>query len=154
MAAVVQAALGTGSDDYATAHRVQQQTGRPMVVVVGAEWCPACRDMKRLTLPLLERRGLFRDVCVAEVDADREPGLARKLMSGGTIPQTIVFGRTPAGAWRRTVLVGRQSPETVEAAVRTVMAQAKPSDAPTETPASTVHTVAKPAVTDPQPMMK
>ena len=69
---------------YETAY--QQATtdnSRPLVVLVGADWCPACRQMKQAVLPQVERDGGLNRVAFATVNTDRDSTLARELMSGG-----------------------------------------------------------------------
>lgn len=113
-AAVLQAAvLSTGAQSYADAHQENVDTGRPLVVLVGAEWCPACRQMKNNIMPEVARRGLLKKVAFAEVNTDEERTLSRKLMSGGGIPQLVMYRKTSEG-WEREVLVGAQSPERIE----------------------------------------
>jgi len=105
--------LATGAETYADAHRKTAATGQPMVVMVGADWCPACQAMEQNIIPQVRQQGIFRRVTFAIVNVDRERELATQLTSGGPIPQLIVFHQTAAG-WRRRVLIGGQSVETVE----------------------------------------
>jgi len=98
-------ARSVSSGSYAEGYRQMQQTGRPLLVLVGADWCPGCRTMKNATLPALEKAGQLDDVIPASVNCDRESDLADQLMRGGTIPQLILFTRTKDG-WRRTQLTG------------------------------------------------
>ncbi|MFM2094938.1 MAG: hypothetical protein RIS70_2062 [Planctomycetota bacterium] len=93
------------SGNYAEGYRQMQETGRPLLVLVGADWCPGCRTMKNATLPALEKAGQLDDVIPTVVNCDRESDLADQLMRGGTIPQLILFTRTKDG-WRRTQLTG------------------------------------------------
>lgn len=114
VSAVLQVSLlTTGANTYADAHRVHAETGRPMVVLVGAEWCPACVQMKKSVLPRVARGGLLRRVAFAQINTDRDERLAKQIMRGGTIPQLVMYRRTADG-WRRHMLVGAQSPEDVE----------------------------------------
>ncbi len=106
-------ALATGAETYADAHRITAETGQPMVVMVGADWCPACQAMEQNIIPQVRRRGIFRRVAFATVNVDRERELATQLTSGGPIPQLIVFDKTTTG-WRRRVLIGGQTVEKVE----------------------------------------
>ncbi|HVX14591.1 MAG TPA: thioredoxin family protein [Pirellulales bacterium] len=113
--AMVQVSLiSTGANDYADAHKVHLETGRPMVLLVGAEWCPACVQMKNSVLPRVSRHGGLDKVAFAHVNADRDSRIAKSVMKGGTIPQLIMYRKTPLG-WRRHMLVGAQSPEKIEA---------------------------------------
>lgn len=103
----------TGTESYAAAHRLTATTGRPMVVMVSAEWCPACRKMEREVIPSVREHGVLRRVAFAVVDVDRQRELGRKLTRGGPIPQLLMFRRTTDG-WRLSRLVGGQDSRTVE----------------------------------------
>lgn len=117
LAAVLQAAiLTTGADTYADAHRAASTDGRPLVVLVGAEWCPACRTMKEGVIPQAKQQGLLDQVAFAYVNTDREPKIARQLMKGGAIPQLVVYHKN-GDRWTRTGLVGAQSLQTIESLV-------------------------------------
>jgi thioredoxin-like negative regulator of GroEL len=109
-----------------------------MVVIVGADWCPACQVMEQTILPQVRQRGGLRRVAFAIVNVDRERELATQLTSGGPIPQLIVFHQTTSG-WRRRVLIGGQTVETVESFIgeavqanvaATPKAPAKPAASP------------------------
>lgn len=115
------ATTGANAATYAEAHKVHSETGRPMVILVGAEWCPACVQMKERTLPRIAQRGLLRKVAFAQVNTDREERLAKRLMRGGTIPQLIMYRRTASG-WKRHMLVGAQNPEEIEAFINNGLA--------------------------------
>ena len=101
------------AETYTEAHRKTDETGQPMVVMVGADWCPACQSMEQNILPQVRKRGILRRVAFAVVNFDRERDLATKLTNGGPIPQLIVFRKTDSG-WNRRVLVGGQTVEQVE----------------------------------------
>lgn len=117
LALVIQAAVvGSADTSYKAAYERHKHEGRPLVVLVGADWCPGCRTMKHSVVPELKRRGDLADVAFAVVDTDREPELARKLMSGGSIPQLVVFHASPEGI-KRQGFVGAQSVSTVEAVI-------------------------------------
>ena len=113
-ATILQASIiATGANTYADARHETDRTGHPMVILVGAEWCPACVTMKNTVVPQAKRRGLLRNIAFAVVDLDRQRDLAQKLVKGGPIPQFIMFRKTREG-WLRRKLVGGQSLETVE----------------------------------------
>jgi len=132
--------LATGADTYADAHRINAETGRPLLVLVGADWCPACQQMSRSVVPQLERQGLLSKVAFAKVNTDREHTLAGKLMSGGSIPQLIMYQRTNEG-WRRRLLTGAQSAETVTAFVNREIEAAGRSSTPVKQPSTPVSAV-------------
>lgn len=120
-ATVVQTALMlTGADakaaeaeTYAAAQRVAEKTGKPMVIMVGTDWCSPCQTMKKTILPRVREHGLFRRVTFAMVNADRESELANEITGGGPVPQLVMFRKTTKG-WVRKKLIGGQSVETVE----------------------------------------
>lgn len=104
---------GLNVSSYAEAHRVCLETGQPMLVMVGAKWCPACKDMEKEVLPQVQRRGLLRKVVFTIVDFDRSPSLGDRLTRGGPLPQLLLFRRHNDG-WRVGRLIGRQDPAVVE----------------------------------------
>ncbi len=113
LTAVMQMALlATGTETYADAHKATTETGRPMVVMVGADWCAACQHMKQDVLPQVRSRGVLRKVAFAMVNLDQERELGSQLTRGGPIPQLLMYRRTKEG-WRLRRLIGGQSPETV-----------------------------------------
>jgi len=113
-ATLVYASLAAaGAETYAEAHRSSVQTGRPMVVMVGTDWCPPCQQMKKTVLPQVRQRGLLRKVAFACINPDRDSELAAKLTGGGPVPQLVMYRRT-ANGWRRRKLVGGQSVDAVE----------------------------------------
>lgn len=108
--------LADGAADYATAYRQTMADGKPLVVLVGADWCPGCRTMKYSVLPGMQARGQFHGVHLAYVSVDHQRELADRLMSGGTIPQLIVFSRRN-GKWHREQLIGAVDAEAVQAMI-------------------------------------
>jgi hypothetical protein len=75
---------------------------------------------------------MLEKVAFAVVNTDQERKLARQLMSGGAIPQLIVYHKTADG-WRRQSLVGAQSPSTIESMINRALeeSEAAPSSAET-----------------------
>ena len=108
------AVIAPASNDYDTAFKQTEETGRPLVVLIGADWCPGCRQMKYTTLPELEKKGGLRNVAFAHVNTDRQSELAGKLMRGSSIPQLVMFRKTDTG-WKRQQLTGAQSTSSIEA---------------------------------------
>ena len=111
---VAWANVANADGKYATAYRQSQKTGQPLLVLIGADWCPACVKMKEQIIPVLRNRGLLEQVAFAELDKDRSPKTAAKLMSGETVPQLVLFYRTAEG-WKRQRLVGAGSVATIDA---------------------------------------
>lgn len=106
--------LATGADSYDQAYQVTQETGKPLVILVGADWCPGCQTMRNTVMPQVASRGDLKNVSFAHVNTDRDGTLARQLMSGNLIPQLVMYTKTESG-WKIDRLVGAQSPEAVEA---------------------------------------
>jgi thioredoxin-like negative regulator of GroEL len=112
-AIILQAAVLSTGQTYAQAHKTTQETGRPLLVMVGADWCPACQQMKSSLIPQLRRRGILKKVSFTIIDTDEQEELADQIMSGGTIPQLIIYTKTDKG-WIRRQLTGGQSVGGVE----------------------------------------
>jgi thioredoxin-like negative regulator of GroEL len=116
------AVVGADAQPYTEAFKAAQASDQPLVVLVGAEWCPGCVTMKRSVLPGMVRRGKLREVQFTMVDADDDPALARKLMRGTSIPQLIVFSRSGEG-WQREQLTGPKAEAEVEAVIKRAIEQ-------------------------------
>jgi thioredoxin-like negative regulator of GroEL len=101
-------ASGANDHDYNLAYQESQLKGKPLMVIVGAQWCPACHTLKDTTIKELEASGQLNDVSVAVVDRDAQPQLASQLMRGQMIPQIIVFAKGNSGRWERSQLTGYQ----------------------------------------------
>jgi thiol-disulfide isomerase/thioredoxin len=102
---------------YPTAVKDAQAKQQPLLVLVGAQWCPGCQTMKQSVLPALARSGGLERVSYATIDTDREPQVAGRLMRGGAIPQLIVFSRQPDGAWHREQITGAASEREVQSLI-------------------------------------
>ncbi len=118
MTAILQLALATGASNppantYADAYKDTIENGKPLVILVGAEWCPACRSMKTSVMPTVASHGGLSNVAFACVNTDEQSGLAGKLLEGNMIPQLVKYEKTADG-WKLTRLVGGQSISTVE----------------------------------------
>jgi thioredoxin-like negative regulator of GroEL len=103
---------------YDQAYEAANKSKKPMLVLVSAEWCPACREMKNTTLPQLLRDGKLEGVSYTIVDVDEMPRLSSQLMRSTTIPQVVLCTPLSSG-WRRMYLQGNQSLEQVVELVRT-----------------------------------
>ncbi|MBX7168779.1 MAG: thioredoxin family protein [Pirellulales bacterium] len=123
------AVMAAPSTTYESAYTDHVQNGRPLVILVGAEWCPACQTMKRSIMPEFRRRGGLSRVAFAQVDTDRQGELASRLTHGGPIPQLIVFHRSRRGILRQK-LVGAQSIETLHRVVDQAVAATAEAEQP------------------------
>ena len=97
------AILATTTNNYETAYEQAAKQHKPLLVLVGADWCPACRTMKEDSLPVLEKKGDLSKLAFTMVNADDQPKLARQLMDGNSVPQLILYTPTAKG-WNRAQL--------------------------------------------------
>ena len=109
--------LAAGPQSYDDAFKQAETNGQPILVLVGAEWCPGCRTMKSSVLPKLAQGGKLKKVNFALVDTDASENLAAHLMRGNSIPQLIVFAKTAKG-WHREQITGATSGEAVEQLIK------------------------------------
>ena len=109
---------------YAEAHKASMKSGEPMLVLVGANWCPACISMKSSVVPELQRRGSLKGIQFAQVDIDRQRAIAGELSSASVIPQLILSRKTETG-WKKWEVTGGQSPESVEQFIRSGLPEEK-----------------------------
>ncbi len=107
------AALATGGETYVEARKVTTEKGCPLVVMVGATWCPACQVMKNSVIPEVRRQGILQRVSFAAVDVDQEQELGSQLTKGGPLPQILMLRKTEQG-WKLRRLVGGQDAQAVE----------------------------------------
>lgn len=84
--------------------------------------------MKQTVIPSLQRDGDIKPVSYVTVDADSDRNVASQLMRGNTIPQLIVFAKTPEGNWHREQITG----ETNKAQVKSLIARALTAQKPGE----------------------
>jgi len=121
---------------YQEALQDAQKQQRPLLVLVGAQWCPGCQTMKHQVLPSLARRGALKAVTFTTVDYDEDSATAQQLMRVGTIPQLIVFSPLPGGKWHREQLVGESSETAVQSLISRALKVQHP--AVTQTSSSSV----------------
>jgi thiol:disulfide interchange protein len=93
---------------YSEARKEAMETGKPLFVIVGADWCPACQTMKNDVIPKMQRRGEFPDVAYATVNWDRENKLAvwfQKQAKTDLIPVLCFYWKVDGG-WKSRYHVG------------------------------------------------
>jgi thioredoxin-like negative regulator of GroEL len=118
-------AVTTDGNHYAKAYDTMVSTGQPLVVLVGAEWCPACQQMKNSVIPQVKRQGGLDNVAFAYVNTDTDHNLAGKLMKGGSIPQLILYRKTATG-WSREQLIGAHGADETKHFIGKAQAEATP----------------------------
>ena len=85
-----------------------QPAGRPILVEVGAPWCPICRIQKIVLGPLLAQPR-FQDILVLEIDFDRQKDALRQVNARVTSTLIIYRGDDEMGR-----SLGDTNPESVE----------------------------------------
>jgi thioredoxin-like negative regulator of GroEL len=104
--------------NYAEAYRNSVSQQKPLLVVVGAPWCPACNSLKESTILPMAETGELDGVSLAMINKDEDPELAKELTAGEQmIPQIILY--TPDhGTWKRQRLTGFQSKQPIRNLIR------------------------------------
>ncbi len=102
---------------YEEAYRRAQQERKPLVILVGADWCAACKTMKHDTIVPMQESGALREVVYTQLDKDAQPDLAGQVMQGKMLPQIVVFCESDAG-WKRFSLTGIQTERRVKDLIR------------------------------------
>ncbi len=98
---------------YDVAYRQAQKEKKPLVVLVGADWCVACKTMKADTIVPMTKAGQLKEVVFTQIDKDAHPELASQMMQGNTLPQIVVFCESEQG-WKRFSLTGMQTERRVK----------------------------------------
>lgn len=102
---------------YEEAYAQADKESRPLVVLVGADWCAACKKMKANTILPMKKDGLLKEVIFTTLDVDAKPELAEQLMTDKSLPQVIVFAKSKSG-WKRFSATGMQSEKRVQELIR------------------------------------
>jgi thioredoxin-like negative regulator of GroEL len=134
-AAFLTSAPAASSLNYRDAYAEAQDSKRPLMIVIGADWCQACVDLKQSTIPEMQKVGKLDGVVLTYIDLDRDPELARQLLGGPSIPQVILFSQGEAG-WTRKQLTGRQSSDSLASLVAPAVNIAKGAASKTKTPST------------------
>jgi len=98
---------------YAQALTKAKSGDKPLLILVTANWCPPCRQMKANTLPTLMQRKTFRNFHFTMMDYDKQPGVAGKLIGDRGLPQLIMFEKSN-GKWLRRYINGNKGIHSVE----------------------------------------
>ena len=92
---------------YSQALSKAKSGDKPLLVLVTADWCAPCRQLKAATLPSLFQRKTFREFHFAMMDYDKDPKTAGKLIGDRGLPQLIMFEKS-GGKWLRRTLNGNE----------------------------------------------
>lgn len=122
--AVTHASSTSGKLSYEDAYAKAEKEEKVLLVVVGADWCAACKTLKSGTIEPMQKAGKLESVILAQVDKDLQPELAKQMMSGSSLPQLVAFKRSENG-WKRFSLSGIQSEGRVEELIKTATGEQK-----------------------------
>lgn len=118
MLSLVLSLVALGADpSYNDAYLEATEKNVPMVILVGAEWCPHCRVMKS-TLRQMAKDGELDGVAVGLVDYDKQTPLAKRLLTSTTVPELIVFRRRSDRQWERRSVTGDNGGQEPDEMVR------------------------------------
>lgn len=98
---------------YAQAFKKAKEGDKPLLVLVTADWCAPCRQLKMATLPTLIQRNSFRNFHFAMMDYDKQPELAKELIGDRGLPQMIMFEKSN-GKWLRRTINGNRGIHSVQ----------------------------------------
>lgn len=76
---------------YKDAYQRAARERLPLVVFVGAKWCPACRKMEQSVIPNLPKSLILQKAVFARLDYDQDTKLAQAVTGGGALPQVVIF---------------------------------------------------------------
>jgi hypothetical protein len=94
-------AVGEPDDDLRTGLRWRREkTGKPLVVLIGADWCGACRVMKNTALPQVAQDAVFQGRRLhRRRTPTRRQDIARQVMQGRLDPATGYVPARRATSW-------------------------------------------------------
>ena len=102
------------SQGYHTAYHQSLESGKPLLVLVGADWCGACQVMKKRVMPQLDKEGALRDIHCTELNLSEDEELANRISKVNTIPCLILFTKSD-DKWQKSELIGMHNQKTVKA---------------------------------------
>ena len=95
LSVLLQAAALTAADqDYATAYQQTVEIGPPLVVLIGADWCPGCRQMKYSVDSSSGEDGRTEKSGLRLRQHRPAKRTGRQADAGGSIPQLVMFHKT------------------------------------------------------------
>lgn len=112
-ALLVSLVLATAGDEtYAAQVKSSNETGRPLVVLLSADYCPHCRVMEGRINQAKAAKELD-GINLAYLNTERD-SKARALQAGNDrIPQLIVVRLAADGGWETRRVIGSQSREVL-----------------------------------------
>jgi thiol-disulfide isomerase/thioredoxin len=90
------------ASNYAAAYKVSIETGKPLLVFVGAEWCQPCKEVLASVGVDIRTRGAF-----VHLDWDRDRPMIQHVAPGQyPLPSLWIWERDQHGHWRHRGLHG------------------------------------------------
>jgi thioredoxin-related protein len=120
--------MSASGPSYTEGLKMAAETGKPMLVLVGADWCKYCNVVKDEVLPKLQKSGLMDKVVFVYLDYDQDRRLVGKLMRGEIIPEMMLFRKTDEG-WKSSYLSGSYKLEEIEAFIKSALPAPAPAPA-------------------------
>jgi len=105
-------AMTASCEAYTQGLKRADDGGVPLVVLIGADWCHACKVMDKRIQTEIDK-DLLAAIAYAYIDLDEHPRLARGLSGEGALPQLIAFWKTDDG-WKRSIVRGSRSVKALE----------------------------------------
>ena len=163
LSVVLQASLSiSATPTLAEAVKISEASGKPILVMVGADWCRYCKVVEQTAMPQITKSGLLEKVVYVYLDYDKDRKLVTPLLEGDVIPELIVL-RKSGDRWTRDNLggmemftpyqAGRQQEvkfATIESFIKSAVAEKAAAEEGTPateegTPATASNAAAKPA---------
>jgi thioredoxin-like negative regulator of GroEL len=113
LAALLQLTVAVSDSPYQEAVKRSMASGKPVLILVGAEWCHYCKIVERDVLPVLKKRGIMDQVEYVYLDYDRDRRLVAATLRGEIVPEMVMFRKTESG-WKRGDISGAYKIEDVE----------------------------------------
>ncbi len=99
---------------YDQAYHQSLESGQPLLILVGADWCGACQVMKKKVMPQLQRDGALQDIHCTEINLVDDEELANRISKINTIPCLILFSKSE-DKWQKRELIGMHNQKSVKA---------------------------------------
>jgi thiol-disulfide isomerase/thioredoxin len=126
LAALLQVTLAVSDTPYEQALKKSEASGRPVLILIGADWCPYCKIVERDVMPKLKAQGLMDKVEYFYMDYDRDAGLVSKTLRGEIIPEMIMLTKTADG-WKRADLSGGYKLAPIESFIKANLKDIRPA---------------------------
>lgn len=114
------------AENYEAARKEAVNQRKPLVVCIGAKWCPACPAAKRACAAIMKKRYAGKAVLVyLDYDAERE--LANRIRAYDVVPEIVIFSHVDGPA--HVTDAAAQSEKViswfVESAIKKIAAEGK-----------------------------